>query len=75
MGGSYACPSQHFRSCVDIKIIANPADKAIYSSNPVVPIPSNYTQTFMCPWHSYTQSDLHNSLLDPYQYLLSKPFF
>ena len=39
MGGSYACPSQHFSSCVDIKIIANPADKAIYSSNPVVPIP------------------------------------
>lgn len=68
MGGNYACPEQHFRSCVDIKIIANPADKAIYASNPVVHVPSNYPQTFMCPWHNWKQSNLQNSLPDPYQY-------
>lgn len=50
--GRYACPTQSFRSCADIKITKNPSDNAVYKPNPVAPV-QNYPPTIQCPWNIY----------------------
>lgn len=75
--GRYACPTQSFKSCADIKITKNPSDNAVYRPNPVAPV-QNYPPTFQCPWNSYnfgvTSTDPNvkpfplNTSPDPYKF-------
>lgn len=71
--GRFACPTQGFRSCADIKITKNPSDNAVYKPNPVKPV-QNFPQTFQCPWndHNFGVSGSDSPLNlspDPYKFL------